>query len=59
MHALKELFSRFGVPEKIVSDNGTQSTGNEFRKICRLFAVEHATILLNIEWTSREACTYI
>ena len=43
IHALKELFSHFGMPEKIVSDNGTQFTGSEFRYFCRSLSVEHVT----------------
>ena len=43
IHVLKELFSHFGIPEKIVSDNGTQFMGSEFRNFCRSLSVEHVT----------------
>ena len=40
---LNELFARFGVPRKIVSDNGTQFTGSEFKNYCKSLAIEHIT----------------
>ncbi|XP_014777996.1 uncharacterized protein K02A2.6-like [Octopus bimaculoides] len=41
---LHELFVRFGVPNTIVSDNGMQFVSFEFKKFCKMFAVEHLTI---------------
>ena len=41
---LHELFARFGVPDCIVSDNGTQFTSNSFKEFCDTFMVEHITI---------------
>ena len=38
------LYFRFGVLEKIVTDNGAQFTWGEFRNFCRLLSVGH-TIL--------------
>ena len=43
IHALKELFSHFCVPEKNFSDNGIQFTGSEFRNFCRSLSVKHVT----------------
>ena len=40
---LDEIFSRFGVPEILVSDNGTMFTGKEFKNYCSLLAIEHIT----------------
>ena len=40
---LNELFSRFGVPKAIVSDNGTQFTGKDFKDFCRSLSIEHIT----------------
>ena len=35
VQTLQTLFSRFGVPESIVSDNGPQFAGAEFQEFCR------------------------
>ena len=43
INVLKDLFARFGVPEKIVSDNGTQFTGSDFRNFCKSLTIEHVT----------------
>eukprot|EP00106_Octopus_bimaculoides_P006911 XP_014774353.1 PREDICTED: uncharacterized protein K02A2.6-like [Octopus bimaculoides] len=40
---LPELFARFGVPDVIMSDNGTQFVLFEFKKFHKRFAVEHVT----------------
>ncbi|CAB0017172.1 unnamed protein product [Nesidiocoris tenuis] len=32
---MREIFTRFGVPKSIVSDNGPQFTSHEFEKFCR------------------------
>lgn len=40
---LTELFARFGVPEKIVTDNGTQFTGSEFKTFCKTLGIDHIT----------------
>ncbi|CAI2724590.1 unnamed protein product [Schistosoma spindalis] len=38
---LRQLFSRFGVPELIVSDNGTQFTSVIFSQFCRQNGIHH------------------
>ena len=40
---LHELFTRFGVPDCVVSDNGTQFTSAEFKDFCNTFQVKHVT----------------
>ena len=37
------MFSRFGVPETIVSNNGPQFTVNEFAKFVQFYSIEHIT----------------
>ena len=43
IRALNEVFSRLGVPNTIVSDNGMMFTGSKFKVYCDLFAIEHIT----------------
>lgn len=38
---LREIFHAFGVPEQIVSDNGTQFKSNEFNSFLTKFGVKH------------------
>lgn len=44
-HALLDLVSRFGIPSQIVSDNGPQFVGEEFRNFCAHFGIEHIRTL--------------
>ncbi|GFG35891.1 hypothetical protein Cfor_05252 [Coptotermes formosanus] len=39
INTLRKLFDQHGVPETIVSDNGTQFTSHEFRQFCKLKAI--------------------
>ncbi|XP_036345449.1 uncharacterized protein K02A2.6-like [Rhagoletis pomonella] len=41
--ALQKVFAIEGLPETIVSDNGTQFTSWEFQKFCELNAITHLT----------------
>ena len=36
---LQELFAKFGLPETIVSDNGTPFTSKEFENFCKLLSI--------------------
>ncbi|XP_055604780.1 uncharacterized protein K02A2.6-like [Uranotaenia lowii] len=38
---LNELFSRFGVPETIVTDNGKQFTSKQFAALCKSNGIQH------------------
>ena len=38
---LRELLARFGLPETIVSDNGTPFTSKEFENFCKLLSINH------------------
>ncbi|XP_062713307.1 uncharacterized protein K02A2.6-like [Aedes albopictus] len=41
---LNELFARFGIPNVIVSDNGSQFTSEQFATFCRKNGVQHFRI---------------
>ena len=41
--ALRLLFSHFGVPKTIVSDNGNQFTSKEFEEFYKALSIEHLT----------------
>ncbi len=41
---LRRLFSQFGLPETIVSDNGTQFSSAEFQEFCRLNGIHHIRV---------------
>ena len=40
---LDKMFSMFGVPETILSDNWTEFTSNKFTKFCEFYSIEHIT----------------
>ena len=37
----QELVAHFGLPEMIVSENGTQFTGSNFKNFCSSLVIEH------------------
>ena len=40
---LRSLFARLGMPETLVSDNGSQFTSAEFRQFCLENGIDHVT----------------
>lgn len=38
---LRKLFAEFGIPDTIVSDNGTAFTSQEFSRFCRINGIQH------------------
>ena len=43
LNALKDVFSNFGIPETIVSDNGPCYKSQEFNNFCAKFEINHIT----------------
>ncbi|CAB3239859.1 unnamed protein product [Arctia plantaginis] len=43
INKLKEIFSRFGLPKKLVSDNGPPFTSNEFTDFLKKNGIKHVT----------------
>ena len=43
VHVLRDIFSRQGLPEVIVSDNGPQFVAHEFQKFCQENGIVHRT----------------
>lgn len=41
VNKLKEVFTRFGAPEKLVSDNGTQFVSGVFKEYCEVNGITH------------------
>ncbi len=41
---LRQLFSQFGIPETIVSDNGTQFLSAEFHEFCQVNGIHHIRV---------------
>lgn len=41
--ALKGIFSRFGIPNVLISDNGPQFSSEEFREFCKTYQFMHET----------------
>ena len=40
---LKNMFAHWGIPDEVVSDNGTQFTSREFKDFADLYGFEHTT----------------
>ena len=41
--ALKSIFSRYGVPATLLSDNGPQFSSAEMKEFCKLYYFDHVT----------------
>ena len=40
---LPETFARFGIPDRVVSDNGSQFTSNKFKTFVKIIGIMHTT----------------
>ena len=49
INALKSLFSRYGIPEEVVSDNGPQYDSHEFAAFAKYYSFCHTTSSAQIE----------
>lgn len=47
IEVLKDIFSRFGIPEMIVSDNGGAFISQDFKNFCKRNGILHTTIASN------------
>ena len=47
---LQELFTRFGLPDTIVSDNGTPFTSKELENFSKFLSINHLTIQDQMYW---------
>jgi transposase InsO family protein len=57
--ALRQMFSRFGIPKQLVTDNGPQFTSNEFNRFCeRQGFVTHFLLHIIPELTGRRNVSY-
>ncbi|XP_014787353.1 uncharacterized protein K02A2.6-like [Octopus bimaculoides] len=45
---LHKLFARYGIPDSIVSNGGTQFMANEFKNFSKMFSIEHITTLYHL-----------
>ena len=43
IEVLKSVFSHYGIPEVIMSDNGPQSSSNEFKVFAKKYNFSHVT----------------
>ena len=59
IRALNEVFSRLGVPNTIVSDNGTMFTRSEFKVYCDSLAIEPITTLTYNPQSNRRAKRFV
>ena len=44
IHHLRTLFAKFGIPESLVSDNGSQFTAAEFQLFCKQNGIRHIQV---------------
>ena len=58
-HQSKLVFSEYGWPDTLTSDNGPCYTSQAFTSVMQAFSVNHITssTLPTVKWTCREVCT--
>ena len=57
-NVVKKIFAEYGIPQKIMSDGGTNFVSDRFQKFCKAINVEEATSLANHHQSKEqvEAC---
>ena len=43
INSIKSIFTRHGIPENVISDNGRQYTSDEFKEFSRKYQFKHIT----------------
>ena len=43
INKMKPMFARYGIPERVISDNGPQYSSQEFKDFARKYNFEHVT----------------
>jgi hypothetical protein len=43
IRAMEQMFAKYGIPEKMITDNGTQYVSDEFKKFSREYGFDHST----------------
>ena len=63
---INNVYSRFGLPDKIITDWGTQFEATFFQEICKLLGIKsammtafHPQVNGGIEWVNREIQVYL
>ena len=56
---LRQRIGRFGIPDKNVSDNGTQFIAKEFKDFCKAFSNVHITTALFHSWSDWQAKWFV
>ena len=56
---LRQLFSRYGLPQQVVSDNGPQFTSEEFATFMRANGIKHTLCPISslFKWSHRKICS--
>ena len=60
--ALVDIYSCFGIPDEVLSDQGTQFISDCMKEVCKLLGVSQSTTTpynLNVQWPAGEVQRHI